>query len=243
VLALAMRHRCFFREESVIELDVMDGEPIRFELQPVQRSTKAHPALAPKTANGALIEITMPLVTSLTAELAAGDAELAAFWEAEAGRFRYDYVTFRTTLMPLERARFERAWIEIHLKTASGEEATAYSLAPDQIVDITKLTNKAKIGAKFQLLTAEMGAEEGKEAKQYVLRAWREHTSSPYWELCRTDTTTLAGTFRLHLIVRSPVARRGVGQISARAVIGKQTFWITTSDPAAPIGNAVEFTF
>jgi hypothetical protein len=232
------------KEEKVIELDTSDGAPIRFELDPIQRLTRKRQREASEASeNDALVEITTPLMTPLTSKLAAPDNELAAFWKAESGRFKYDYITFRTTFMPTERSRFERAWIEIQLDSEKGNEGPiAWSLAPDQIVDITKLTSTAKIGGKFQLLKAEMGAEVGKEAKEYVLRAWREHTSAPFWELTRTDTTILAGTFRLHLIVRSPANTQSTGQISARAVIGKKTFWIVTSDPAAPLGNAVEFT-
>jgi hypothetical protein len=230
-------------EKPMIELDLPDAPPIRFALSPVQRITRQSPA---STTDGSIpaayIEITNPLVTVLTSRLADDDFELASFWRAEKGRFRYDYITFRATFIPAERHVFERAWVEVHLSVNEGDgESIAYSLAPNSIIDVTQLKSKAKIGAKLELLTAEMGAEEGREAKEYVLRAWREHTSSPYWEMARTETTALIGTFRYHLVVRTPANVAALGSVSARAIIEKKTFWITTSDPAAPSGNQVEF--
>jgi hypothetical protein len=226
----------------MIELDVAEGSLLRCELQLIHRTKQRHEVAATSAIPTAPIEITTPMVTALTTQLAAADAGLAAFWKAESGRFHYDYVTFRATFMPLERAQFERAWIEVQLSAQRGREAPiAYSLAPDRIADVTQLTHKAKVGARLQFLSGEMGAEEGKEAREYVLRAWREHTASPYWELSRTDTTPLVGTFPLHLIVRSPVESRATGCISVRAVIERRTLWMVTSDPAAPIGDAVEF--
>jgi hypothetical protein len=228
----------------MIELDACEGMPIRFELQPVERVTKARRGVA---AGGAIqaapIEITTPLAMPLTAKLIGDNAELAAFWEAESGRFHYDYVSFRVTLMRLEGREFERVWIEVQLADAAGGEGPiAYSLSPLQAFEVTQMTSKVKVSAKLKLVSAESGSEERKEAKEHILRAWREHTATPYWELSRTDATSLLGTFRLHAIVRSPVGSRPTGRISVRAVIERKTFWIVRTDPAVPIGRAVEFT-
>lgn len=224
----------------MIEIPASDGGVELFELSPDQRATRrgAAPALTPKTG---FIEITNPLVTPVTEKLVANDAELAAFWEAEKRTYRYDYVSFRFTLNPAAGEPFEKAWVELRLEPLQDGGPIVYSMAPDQVVDITKISESAKIGTEFKFIKAEMGAKVDADVKDYVLRAWREHTAEPYWTFGKTKSTELMGTFRLHLITRTPAKLSATGRISARAVVQKRTFLIIRK--GKPMDGPASLTF
>ena len=223
----------------MLELTAADGPAERFSLLPDERATRRAGASGfaslPETA---AIELTTPLVTPITEGLTADDPELAAFWKAEHGRFRYDYVTFRAAFLTPDDARFTRAWIEVRLAGVgggAGEGAIAWSLSPNRVADTAKLKDTGKLGVDFKFLKAEMGGEQETTVESCFLRAEREHTSDPYWEFRRTDATPLEGTYRLHLVVRTPSALPVDGTVTARAVFDRRSFLIfRQSDSSKP---------
>lgn len=226
----------------MIDLATTDGSAQRFDLAPDDRVTRKG-AIDPVTApRSAFIEITEPLVTPITKALVANDAELAAFWESEKRRFRYDYVQFRCTLMPADNMPFEKAWLEVHLESSAGEKGPiAYSMHPDKLVIVASLSDSAKLGSDFKLVKSEIQTKTETETEIYFLRAWREQTADPYWAFSRTETTELAGTYRFHLVTRTPAEIGGRGKLTARAVVAKRTFLIFNREKLA--GEPASLTF
>jgi hypothetical protein len=226
----------------MINLSAIDGRAQRFRLVPDARVTRGGKAKLGVAPISAFIEITEPLVTPVTKALVADDAALAAFWGAEKGRFHYDYVTFRCTLIPADGAPFEKAWLEVDLEPrAEGRGPIAYSMEPDKIVDVKTLSDSVKLGADLKLVSSEAGTTIERKAEDYVLRAWREQTAQPYWAFNRTDTVPLTGTFRFHLVTRTPADIEGSGRLTARAVVARRTFWIFESEASA--GAPASLTF
>ena len=226
----------------MINLSPAEGPVQRFGLVPETRVTRRAMIDPGKAPTSAFIEITQPLVTPVTKALVAGDPELAAFWEAEKRSFRYDYVMFRCTLIPAEGMPFEKAWLEVQLAPEAADKGPiAYSMAPDKIVDVKSLKDTAKIGADLKFLKAAMGTEEGREVGEYVLRAWREQSATPYWSFNKTESTALTGTFRFHLIIRAPIEVDGSGRLTAKAVVAQRSFFIFKGE--APAGEPASLTF
>lgn len=208
----------------MLELKAGEGEVERFGLQATERALRgAEPAAAQADA---AIELTRPHVTPLTQALSASDPELAAFWTAEQGRYRYDYVTFRASFLPGAEG-FDAARLAVQLGPAGPQDGViAWSLAPLLLSDGTKAKESAKLGLDLKLLKVEIGAEEEAARQDWFLRAWKEHTPTPFWELRRSAAAEIAGTFRFHLVTRAPAGAAGFGTLSARATIKGRSFWI-----------------
>jgi hypothetical protein len=229
-------------EILVIEFAAEEGPVQRFGFVPDTRVTRDAGVSPASTLTSAFIEITEPLVTRLTEVLVAGDPELATFWRAEKDRFRYDYVTFRCTLIPASAQPFEKAWLEVQLgPREAGKGPIAYSMAPDRIVDVKTLSDSAKIGGDFKLIKSEAKSGTERQAEDYVLRAWREQTAEPYWTFNKTETVPLTGTFKFHLVTRTPVDVEGSGKLTARAVVEKRTFYLFNRE--SPVGEPASLTF
>ena len=230
------------REDFLLTLSTADGPTTRFALVPDGRVTRGSEVDVGSVPLSAFIEITQPLVTPITKKLVGDDPELEAFWAAERGKFRYDYVTFRCTLIPASGAPFEKAWIEVSLApNAAVQGPIAYSMAPEAVIDVTTTSDSAEIAGDLKFVKSKIGSKTEVEAKSYFLRAWRERTAAPYWELQKTDSTDLKGTFKFHLVTRTPASLDGTGRLTARAVIKKRTLWIFEEEKPAGEPARLEF--
>jgi hypothetical protein len=224
----------------MLNLPQGDGSAEQFDLAADPRVVRGAAKSSDLVASS--IELTKPFVTPLTKNLLADDKELAAFWAAEKSRYRYDYVTFRCNFEASERHPFEKAWVEVVLAPDEPDVGPiAWSMAPDEIADVTEFTEKGALSADLKLVKSQRAVEVKEEVKSYFLRARREHTAKPYWEFCATDQSDLTGTFRLHLVTRTPVGLAASGRISVRAVIEKRTFFIFKRNQASNQPAAVGF--
>ncbi|HYN23071.1 MAG TPA: hypothetical protein VE078_19080 [Thermoanaerobaculia bacterium] len=189
------------------------------------------------------VEIARPAAIPITEALIGGDKELAAFWEAEKGGHRYDYVALGCSFGPVKGKPFAKAWFEVGLASAeTGEGPSAWSMDPREVIDAAELTQSAKLGVKLELLSAEGQTQVKRTAKEWFLRAYRVGTAQPYWEFRSTVQSPIAGAFRHHLVVRSPVGSTVEGRITLRAIVEKRTFLIFRKEQSLDEPASVMFT-
>ena len=216
----------------MINLPVNSNNAERFDLHAEDRVMRGPGSIAAETSGS--IELTQPLITSITQELTDGDPVLAAFWRAEQGKFRYHYVTFRATFLP-DNAGFDNARVAIQLGPNQPPDAViAWSMSPQLLADSKKMSESAKLDIDFKLVKAEFGEEREIPGQTWFLRRLKEQTATPYWEFQRTKVSAIDGQFCFHLVTRTVANLPAFGELSARATINKRSFWIfRRSDTAA----------
>jgi hypothetical protein len=225
----------------MLELTAELGQTERFALVEEPRVTRNEGRL-PLHLDG-WIEISQPAVIPLTEALIGDDKELAAFWAAEKNKYRYDYVALACSFGPAADQPFTRAWVEVGLTSGgAGEKPIAWSMAPREVIDATKVTQTGKIGAKLEFLSGEVQEQTERQAKEWFLRAFRERTGQPYWEFRHTVQSPIAGSWQLHLVVRSPTGSVGEGRMTLRAVVARRTFLIFRKDQSFGEPASVVFT-
>jgi hypothetical protein len=173
------------------------------------------------------IELSEPASVTLNKDPAIEDKELAQFLAAEDTRYRYDYVRLGCTFRANPPERFEKAWLTVALSTSGAPSADgpiSWSIAPVNDYDLTEETTSAEIGSSGKILSAKIGAGTKMAKKVYSLRAFREGNANPYWELTATDSTSLEGILRFHMVVRSPAKSSTTGQVRMEAVISDRSF-------------------
>ncbi len=209
----------------MLELNVEPGPFERFVFLEEPNITKGEKT-SPLTLDAA-VEIAGPGIRPLTEELIGDDKELKAFWEGERNRYSYSYLAFRCSFQPQESQPFVRAWFEVSLEGANGGESPqAWSMDPHEVVDVSKLTEKAQVGGEFKFLSGRLDYIVDTEQKEWFLHAYREGFPNPYWMFRRTSKSPIDGVFHLKLVVRSPINTITTGRISLRAVVENRTFWI-----------------
>jgi hypothetical protein len=223
----------------VIELPDGDGELNRFGLTEQSRLVRNLAVTGPQTTN-AIIGITSPFSTPITKGLIGDDTELAAFWAAEKGRFRYDYLTFRCSFEPADRP-IDKAWIEVALDPKADGGPIAWSMAPAQVTDKQTLTESAKLTGAFKLVSGEVAATKEMDVNNWVVRSRMGQPTTPYWEFQATESTPLDGDFKLQIVVRTAASLLAKGRITARAVIAAQTFLLFTLEAAREQSVGVDF--
>jgi hypothetical protein len=223
----------------VIELPDGDGDLNRFSLTGMSRRVRSEGVAAPQTTD-AIIGITSPFSTPITKGLIGNDTELAAFWAAEKGRFRYDFLTFRCSFEPADRP-IDKAWIEIAFDPKADGGPIAWSMAPAQVADKQTLSQSAKLTGQFKLVGAEVGSTKEMDVNTWVVRSRMVPPTTPYWEFQATEATALDGDFKLQIVVRTAASQQARGRITARAVIAAQTFLLFTVEAAREQSVGVDF--
>jgi hypothetical protein len=128
----------------MLDLPSIDGGAEQFGLHGEDRGVRGIAPRIPETS--ATIALTPARGTPITRELTADDPELAAFWQAEQGKFRYHYVTFRATFVP-DAAGFDDARLAVQLGPSEPANGViAWSISPQLLADPTKSSESAKIG-------------------------------------------------------------------------------------------------
>jgi hypothetical protein len=69
-----------------------------------------------------------------------------------------------------------------------------------------------------------VGASSKIPKKLYSLRGYREGKPNPYWELYNNEATSLDGSLRFHMVVRSAAASSTLGQVRLEAVVSNRSF-------------------
>jgi hypothetical protein len=109
-------------------------------------------------------------------------------------------------------------------QVASGDVPISWSIAPLNDYDLREETTKAEIGASGKILSAKIADEAKISKKIYSLRGFREGMPNPYWEMMSTQTNSLEGIFRFHMVVRSAQKTVTIGQVRLEAVISNRVF-------------------
>jgi hypothetical protein len=173
------------------------------------------------------IELSEPASTTLKKDPVDDDKELAQFLAAQDARYRYDYVRLGCTFRANPPERFEKAWLSVTLSTQDApttENPISWSIAPVTDYDLMEQSTTAEIGSTFKILTAKAGGGTKISRKIYKLLGYREGNPNPYWEMMSTDSTSLEGILRFHMVVRSPAKGITVGQVRLEAVISERSF-------------------
>jgi hypothetical protein len=163
----------------------------------------------------------IPLKTS------SDDKELEQFLAANDGSYRYDYVRLGCSFCPQNGERFEKAWLYVDLKPDAAQPPSSpisWSIFPIIEYDPVEETAGAKIGLAAKILNAEVGVSSKITKKLYNLRGYREGKPNPYWELYNNQATTLDGSLRFHMVVRSAARSSTLGQVRLEAVISNRSF-------------------
>lgn len=224
-----------------MDLPSVDGELQAFELTDVSRQTRDPGAKSGGPALSA-VALSAPFVLPLTQELVADDKELAAFWAAEKDQFRYDYMTVRVGLSP-NGAVIQKAWVEVLMDPGDGGGAAsiAWSMSPDLVAEEQTVTEKASIKGDFKLIGGEAEVSREQQVQRWVVRSRLVNPAAPYWEFSATGNTPLDGDYKLHMVVRTPVAQAGGGTVTARVQIAGRSYMLFRRE--APSEKRVGVTF
>ncbi|MGR3932866.1 hypothetical protein [Streptomyces sp. BRA346] len=190
------------------------------ELTPVSEETPQAPALTGRITLGG------PVSVPVTSELVAADPELLAFVEAEAHTAVYHLLlcavscTQDPTPLGKERVALHTVNLDLTLSTEADTEAAgpaafgpvAWSMAPHQLTDTADPSAPVRLGPRLALRDDSHAPPPG---ERVCLEARRELRSDPGWEIRRTGTVPIGGTYRLAMVVRAP---RGTVSLAAVAV-------------------------
>jgi hypothetical protein len=137
------------------------------------------------------------------------DPDLATFLAKEAGAARYALVHSGVSLQPGDAAAgLTSAAVQMTLGSDGGA-ATAWSLAPMSAATPNETTSSFSLGPDAKILGADVriatiGRTQTRRGEDVFLQAKGLLTSEPGWEFTRTPTRSLAGSYRLVLVVRAP---------------------------------------
>lgn len=218
----------------MIELPEPGGPLNAYRLVEDDRAVRAGGETAPA---GGSVGLSTPMVLPITEKLIGGDAELAAFWSAEQGKFRYDYVAFRCAFEPGPRP-FEKAYVEVRLEPAGGP--VAWSMAPQEVSDKQKLVEKVSLKSDFKVVGSGIENSLETETKSWLLRA-RTANAVPYWEFRPTASSAIDGEYKLVLVTRTPAAQAASGRITVKAQAAGRTFLIFPVGAGSEISSSVDF--
>jgi hypothetical protein len=214
----------------MIEINLPDSISRRAELVEEPRTERGGGSLF--TTPVSWIELSEAASVTLSSTMDVHDKELANFLSADHGKFRYDYIRLGCTFHPEKSERFEQAWLKVTL-TENGQPSSskpiAWSLYPVEGHDRSEQKMQVKVGSKFEVVSAEVGYSAQSATKLYFLRAFKEGSSDPFWELTSTPATSLEGIFRFHLVVRSEASGSVKGSVRLETVISNRSFVVFRS--------------
>jgi hypothetical protein len=174
------------------------------------------------------VELTDPQHIRLSDNPVFDDKELGQFLASNDGTYRYDYVRLGCSFYPQNGERFEKAWLKVDLKPDAAQPPSApisWSIFPLNEYDNVEETASAKISGG-KILSAEVGASSKFNRKLYSLRGYREGKPNPFWELYNNDASTLDGSLRFHMVVRSAATSSTSGEVRLEAVISNRSFMV-----------------
>ena len=183
------------------------------ELTLVSEETPQSPALT------AHITLGGPASVPVTPELVAGDPELLAFLEAEAHTAAY-HLLHCAVGCAQDAPEPALHTVNLDLTLSAGAEAAgpatfgpiAWSMAPHQLTGAADVSAAVRLGPRLGLRDDHHAPPAG---ERVCLEARRELRSDPGWEIRRTGTVPIGGTYRLAMVVRAP---RGTVSLATVAV-------------------------
>lgn len=181
------------------------------ELTLVSEETPQSPALAGHITLGG------PVSAPVTSDLVAGDPELLAFLEAEAHTAAYHLLHCSISCaQDAPEPALHTVNLDLTLsadgKGPAAFRPIAWSMAPHQLTEATGACAPVRLGPRLGLRDDHHAPPAG---GRVCLEARRELRSDPGWEIRRTGTVPIGGTYRLAMVVRAP---RGTVSLAAVAV-------------------------
>jgi len=202
---------------------------VRYSYDLIEEDRVTRSTSADRRRSKSMVGLSEAFVVPVTPEFAAKDERLQAQIIAEAGTHVFHYVSFACSFEPATNEPFDVAWVQVQFASDNGDAPIAYSLEPRALFDKAEISTTAKIGAELQFISAGAEASISQEARSNYLLAHRERHPNPYWELCRTATAEIEGSFVFHIIARSKVGAFGNGELTVSGTISKTQFLILTS--------------
>ncbi|MES4902687.1 MULTISPECIES: hypothetical protein [unclassified Streptomyces] len=174
----------------------------------VPRRPAAAAALAGRVTLGG------PLAVPVTTELVGRVPELKAYVESEANKADEQRAVYHLVHLSVSCAQ-ETASSQLHTVNldltlsadpAGNRRATfqpvAWSMTPLQLSGEVRATGPAHLGPRLGFVRQDRAAL----GARVCLEARRELRSDPGWEIRRTPTASIRGTYRLAMVVRAPRA-------------------------------------
>ncbi|MDT3398736.1 hypothetical protein RKE29_19145 [Streptomyces sp. B1866] len=154
-----------------------------------------------------------PLSVPVTPELIADDAELRAFVAQEAATAAYHLVHTSLTCDRDGGPALRAVSLGFGLSAGAGApfQPVAWSMTPKRLTEAIQTTTSAQLGPQLGFVGHSRTTQRGR----VCLEALRELRSDPGWEIRRTRTVRIGGTYRLTMVVRAP---RGAAVRTAVAV-------------------------
>jgi hypothetical protein len=162
-------------------------------------------------------------------------------------------VHLTATFMPALEEPFKAAEIALTLTTenAQGDEAIAWSLAPDALIDKVTTSREVRLGTSLQIVGlgpflpsghSEWTRSASIDRRQAFLLAGNELRTDPYWRLRETDVTKIEGMVRLLMVVRGPKDLPVKGTIRASTWIERKRYGLWAYDVRLPDADSIAFT-
>ncbi|MFE9448058.1 hypothetical protein [Streptomyces sp. NPDC006739] len=161
-----------------------------------------------------------PVSVPLDAKAVAHDMELQAFVAAEAADAVYHLLHLSVTCEQ-ESGLPELHTVDVALAlSADGAAAfqpTAWSMTPKQLTETVESTTSAQLGPQL----AFVGYSRSVQRSLVCLEALRELRSDPGWQIRRTRTAPIGGTYRLAMVVRAPRGATSRAALTVEAAVRK----------------------
>jgi hypothetical protein len=151
---------------------------------------------------------------------------------SEFASYDFRHVLLAASFRPEEGTPFDRVWVQVDLDTEPPAEAIAWSMHPHRETSRIDITRKVGMNAKLGLnwLASEATSEQEQKftGLQPSLIAYNELCANPVWEFIETEQNPIAGSQRLHLIVRKTPAVTVRGRVSVTATVRHKRFGLFT---------------
>lgn len=201
---------------NMVEVPFASNMPVR------KGSTKKVPALEKRVLVGT------PLPLQLNKKTAGKDLELIGFLDREKEKFDYYLVLLSVSLQPEKKETFEMVTLNVTLDSPDGskrQQPIAWSMQPMHDMDVEKYTDSAKISAKAELISAEIGTDVQVEVKNEFVTPFGLQTQTPYWVFTPTSSRRISGAYQCKLIVRAPATVPTRGEVTINIHL-QRTGWI-----------------
>jgi hypothetical protein len=127
---------------------------------PDMPTRKGDPKKVPSLEKRVLVG--MPLPLQLNKKTIGNDPQLMDFLNREKEKFNYYLVLLSVSVQPEKKEAFQMVTLRVRLDCPTGSKSQrplAWSMQPMHDMDVEKYTDSAKISAKAELVSAEIGAQ------------------------------------------------------------------------------------
>ena len=239
---------------SVASIEVPEAEPREVMLEPhPPRPRKGHDDQpAPTDQPGSRMALGGPVWRPLVTG-ALGITDPQSLLGQQANGFQFFLVHLTATFTPTRDEPFKAAEVAVDLDPdrRQADPPIAWSLAPDALRDIVKVSREVRINGSLQIVGLGPSKPGGGSSwtrstsidrKEAFLLAGNELRSDPYWRLRETNATKLEGMVRLLLVVRCCEGAPVHGKMQASAWVERKRYGIWAYEARLPGSAPMTFT-